>query len=376
MQPNISLGRVAGIQIGLHYSWLVIAVLITLSFAGEFHEVNPQWGSRVIWSAAIITGLLFFASIVVHELAHALVAKAYGLPVRTITLFALGGVASIEKESGNPRTEFWMGIAGPLTSFALSFLFGLWAVSYGWQENLTPVEPLGAVVAWLSQLNFMLAIFNLIPGFPLDGGRVLRAIVWGVTGDADRATRIAARVGQSVAFAFIAFGLWQFFAIRGVGSLWLALIGWFLLDAASASYAQVEVVAGLRGLRVKDIMAEDCAHIDGRITLQQFADDHVLRTAHRCFVVEEQGVVQGLITPADLKTVDRSRWPSTTVSDIKRPIAQLKTVTPDTPVIEALRTMGRGDVNQVPVMKNGRMQGILSRSHLFHVLQTRSELSM
>jgi predicted transcriptional regulator len=238
------------------------------------------------------------------------------------------------------------------------------------------MSPPVAVLVSLSSLNFMLAVFNLIPGFPLDGGRVLRAAVWWLTGNSDRATRLSARMGQGVALALFAFGVWQFLAVEGIGGIWLALLGWFLLDAATASHAQVEIVAGLRGLRVGDVMSSDCARIPADTSAQRFAEDYVLRTGERCYVVEERGVATGLITPADLKRVDRARWPETTVGDLKRPLHQVRAVSPDTPVVQALETMGKEDVNQLPVMSAGRIEGVLSRRHILQLLQTRLELSM
>lgn len=376
MQPHLRLGRIAGIEIGIHYSWIFIAVLITLSLGAHFAEVNPQWTIGVIWSAAIITGLLFFVSIVVHELGHALVASARGLPVRSITLFALGGVASIEKDAADARTEFWMGIAGPLTSVGIGAICTGLAWVLGWGMNVTPADPPMAVLVWLGYINIMLAAFNMIPGFPLDGGRVLRAAVWGVTGNADRATRIAARIGEGVALLFIMFGVWQFFSGAGIGGLWIALIGWFLLDAAGAAYLHVDTLATLKGLRVRDIMADDCLRIPARTPLQIFADDYVLRTGQRCFAVEKDGQIEGLITAADLKQIDRDRWTQVTVGAVMRPLNRLHTVTPDTTVVDALQAMGREDLNQLPVVSNGRMEGMLSRSRIVQVLQTRAELSM
>ena len=376
MQPHLRLGRIAGIEIGIHYSWIFIAVLITLSLGAHFAEVNPQWTIGVIWSAAIITGLLFFVSIVVHELGHALVASARGLPVRSITLFALGGVASIEKDAADARTEFWMGIAGPLTSVGIGAICTGLAWVLGSGMNVTPADPPMAVLVWLGYINIMLAAFNMIPGFPLDGGRVLRAAVWGVTGNADRATRIAARIGEGVALLFIMFGVWQFFSGAGIGGLWIALIGWFLLDAAGAAYLHVDTLATLKGLRVRDIMADDCLRIPARTPLQIFADDYVLRSGQRCFAVEKDGQIEGLITAADLKQIDRDHWTQVTVGAVMRPLNRLHTVTPDTTVVDALQAMGREDLNQLPVVSNGRMEGMLSRSRIVQVLQTRAELSM
>ncbi|HYE66664.1 MAG TPA: site-2 protease family protein [Pyrinomonadaceae bacterium] len=376
MQAQIKLGRIFGIEIGLHYSWVIIALLVTFSLAGQFYTTNPDWGPGVIWATAIITGLLFFVAILLHELSHAVVAKARDLPVRAITLFALGGVAQIEKEAADAKTEFWMGIVGPITSVLIGLICLGLAWAFGWSPTVSPFpqSPLLAMLMWLGFINIVLAIFNMIPGFPLDGGRVLRAIIWWVTGDVARSTRIAARVGQFVAFGFIIIGIFRFFSGAGFGGLWLAFIGWFLLDAARASYAQVEVSENLRGVRVGHVMARDCPVVDGRSNLQTFVDEFLVRTGRRCFVVEENGRIAGLITPHEVKEVERARWPYTTVDDVMRPLDQLRTVKPDALVTEALEVMGREDVNQLPVVSDGRLEGIISRSHILQLLRTRAEL--
>jgi len=206
MKAQIKLFRIWGIQIGLHYSWLLIALLVTLSLAGQFQATNPQWGANVVWVIAILTALLFFAAIVLHELSHAAIAKARGLPVKSITLFALGGVAQIEKEASDPKTEFWMGIVGPITSALIGGICLALAVLIGWDPTARHQSPQLAMLVWLGIINIALAVFNMVPGFPLDGGRVLRAIVWWITGNAERATRIAATTGQAIAFVFIIVG--------------------------------------------------------------------------------------------------------------------------------------------------------------------------
>ena len=374
MQAQIKLGHIFGIQIGLHYSWLIIAFLVILSLVGQFHATNPQWGAGVIWATAIITALLFFAAIIAHELSHAAVAKARGLPVRSITLFALGGVAQIEKDAADPKTEFWMGIAGPISSVIIGLVSLALALALGWQPPTMPQTPPPAMLMWLGVINIVLAIFNMIPGFPLDGGRVLRAIVWWVTGDAARATRIAAGVGQFVAFGFIFFGILRFFNGAGFGGLWLAFIGWFLLDAARASSAQLVITETLRGLRVGDLMTRDYLRVDGRENLQTLVDEHLLPTGQRCFIVEEKGNVAGIITPHEVKSIARARWPYTTVDEVMQPLDRLHAVRPDTLVTDALETMGREDVNQLPVFTDGRLAGIISRGHILRTLQTRAEL--
>jgi Zn-dependent protease/predicted transcriptional regulator len=374
MQAQIKLGRIFGIQMGLHYSWLIIAMLVMFSLSAQFHATNPQWGEGVIWATAIITGLLFFFAIILHELSHAAVAKARGVPVRSITLFALGGVAQIEKEAGDAKTEFWMAIVGPIASVIIGLLCLLLAWALGWAPNGTPTTPAVAMLMWLGVINIVLATFNMIPGYPLDGGRVLRAVIWWFTGDVTRSTRIASLVGQFVGFAFIVFGIFRFFGGAGFGGLWIAFIGWFLLDAARASYGQLALAQSLRGLRALDVMTNDCPVVSGRDNLHTLVEEHLLRTGNRCFIVEQQGRIVGLITPHEIKAIPRNRWPYTIVDDVMRPLDQLHTVKPETSAAEALETMARDNVNQLPVVQGGHLEGMISRSHILQVLQTRAEL--
>jgi len=376
MRAHIKLGRIFGIAIGLHYSWIIIALLVTLSLRSQFAAVHPDWSDTATWTTAIITGLLFFVSILLHELSHAAVAKLRGLPVRAITLFALGGVAQIEKDAADAKTEFWMGIMGPIASVLIGVVCLLLSYLLGWNLAGEPNGPIAAMFMWLGVINIALAIFNMIPGFPLDGGRVLRAIVWWITGDASRSTRIASVVGQFVAFGFIMIGILRFFAGAGFGGLWLAFIGWFLLDAARASGAQVEIAERLNGVRVGDVMTRQFPVVDANSNLETFVQDHLLPSGHRCFVVLEQGRPAGIITPHEVKTIARARWPYTTVGDVMRSLDSLSTVGPERPVTEALELMGREDVNQVPVVQRGTLAGIISRGHITRLLQTRAELDV
>src|SRR6266567_2193019 len=374
MKAQIKLFRIFGIQIGLHYSWLLIAVLIVLSLAGQFAATNPQWSPNIIWGVSILTTLLFFAAIVVHELSHAAIAKARGLPVRSITLFALGGFAQIEKEASDAKTEFWMGIAGPITSALIGLICLGIAAGLGWNPSYHHQSPWAAMLGWLGVINLALAVFNMVPGFPLDGGRVLRASIWWITGDASRATRIAAGIGQSIAFAFIIVGLFRFFNGAGFGGLWLTFIGWFLLDAARSSYAQFETIERLRGVRVRDVMTNDLPVVDENTNLQTFVNDHLLRSGKRCFIVEENGRVAGIVTTHEVKDVDREKWSQLTVRDVMLPLTKLHAVRPSTSLTEVLETMGREDVNQLPVMSNNHLAGIVSRGHILRLLRTRAEL--
>lgn len=374
MQAQVKLGRVYGIELGLHYSWLIIAVLIVFSLAARFHYINQYWSEQVIWGTAIVTSLLFFVTLFAHELSHAIVAKSRKLPVRGITLFALGGVTQIEKEATDAKTEFWMGIAGPITSIVIGIVL-LWiAEGVGWIQRTNPETPGLAILVWLGYINIVLGLFNMIPGFPLDGGRVLRAIVWWITGNANKSTRIAARVGQFIAVLFILYGIFRFFTGAGFGGLWLAFIGWFLWQAAGASFAQLQVTGLLKDLHVGDLMSRDCASIDGRTTLQHFVDEQLLRTGRRCFIITENGHMAGLVTPHEVRAVERSLWPATELRQIMLPLDKIRSVAPETPVMQAMEMMAREDVNQLPVVSDHHLQGMLSRASILQILHARAEL--
>ena len=370
MRSQIKLGRIFGIEIGLHYSWFLIALLIVFSLFSQFQSTNPQWRGGVILSLAVVTAILFFISLLLHELAHSIVATANGLPVKEITLFALGGVSQIEKNPTSARLEFWMAFVGPLTSAVIGGICMLAARALGGAAS----DPWMAMLLWLGYINLMLAAFNLIPGYPLDGGRVLRAIIWWNTGDADRSTRAAAKTGQAVAFAFIAWGIFRFFGGAGVGGLWIAFVGWFLLQAARESYVQVGLAHALDGVRVADVMTRECPKVEGSLNLQNFVEQELLRTARRCYTVVEKGELAGLVTPHEIKEIDRTKWPFMTLHDVMRPIKDVRSVAPDDSLKSALEVMSRDDVNQLPVVSNGHLEGMLSRTQLFAYLQTHAEL--
>ena len=375
MRPSIRLGRIFGIEIGLHYSWFLIALLIVLSLAGHFHIVNAQWSAAACWSLAVVTALLFFGSILAHELSHAAVARARGIPVKSITLFALGGVANIEKESSDAASEFWMAVAGPIASIVIGLFFLGIARAGGWQpETGTPPSPLWAGLVWLGYINVALALFNMIPGYPLDGGRVLRAVVWGINHNPVRATKIVAIVGQIIATGFIVFGLFRFFYTGAFGGLWLAFIGWFMSDAAAASRSGIEVSAALGNVRASDVMSHDCRAVDGNMNLLNFAEQYLLRTGRRCFTVMQNGRQVGFATIDDLKRIARKRWPFMTVTDIAHPLERLLAVSPETPMSEVLDLLARQEVNQVPVISNGELVGVISRSDVVQLMRTQQEL--
>lgn len=371
MRSQIKLGRVFGIQIGLHYSWLLIAVLIVASLSAQFHYTNPEWGDGVILEMAIVTAVLFFISLLLHELSHSVYARSHGIPVREITLFALGGVSQLEKEPATAKIEFWMAFAGPLTSAVIG------GVCLGIRSMLGPADtPVNAMVTWLAYINLALAAFNMVPGYPLDGGRILRAALWWKTASMDRATRMASRVGQFVGMAFIVFGILRFFEGAGIGGLWISFIGWFLLQAAGESYMQINVAHAFDGVTAKDIMTTECQALDGNENIEHFVHDQLLRTGRRCYVILQNGDVAGLVTPHEVKEIDRARWPYTTLNDVMRPLSAMHTVPPDTPLKAALEIMGKEDLNQLPIVVNGKLTGILSRAQILDFLRTRSDLKL
>lgn len=374
MRAQIKLVRLFGVELGLHYSWIIIAVLIAFSAADYFHGIHPEWSSEVVWGISIVAGILFFVFLFAHELSHALVAKAHGLPIRKITLFALGGMAQIEKEPTKASTEFWMGIVGPITSFVIGVVLFAIAMAAGWKWASRPATPAIAILVALGYVNVLLGAFNMIPGFPLDGGRVLRAIIWGITKSAERSTRIAARIGQLVGIGFILYGIVEFFAGQGLGGLWLAFIGWFLMNAASASYMQMQASNALEGINVGQVMSQDCEAVEGHISLQDFVDHYLLRTGRRCFLVVDNTRPLGLITPTEVRHVPRDDWNMTSVQAAMRPLQQIHAVAPETPVMTAMEIMAREDVNQLPVVSDGHLAGILSRAHVLELLRARSEL--
>jgi Zn-dependent protease/CBS domain-containing protein len=374
LRSQIKLGRIGGIEIGLHYSWFIIALLIAFSLASHLHGVRPEWTPLTVWVAAVITALLFFCALLAHELAHSMLAKSRGLSVRSITLFALGGVSQIESEASDAKSEFWIAFVGPLTSVAIGLGFLLLAHLAGWARASEPRTPVVAVLVWLGYINIALAGFNMIPGYPLDGGRVLRAVVWWISGSAERSTRIAAQVGQAVAFLFILLGLYRFFLGANFGGLWLAFIGWFLLEAARSSYAEVGLRADLANRRVIDIMERDCKRVAGYLSLRDFVDEYLLHSASRCFLVTDGERVAGLVTPEAARKVSPASWADTSLQSVMRPLNQLRTIPPEMPAWKALELMRREGLDQLAVVSNGKLQGIFSRGQVLRFLQIYSGL--
>jgi Zn-dependent protease/CBS domain-containing protein len=373
VRSNLKIGRISGIEIGLHYSWFMIAALIVVSLGRHFRQMNQGWSTHEVWIAALFTAVLFFLSLLLHELAHSLVAQKRGLKVSAITLFALGGVSQIQEDSTDAKTEFWVAIAGPIASLTIGLACLGTALGLGWQGSTEPQSAVTGVLVWLGYINLGLAAFNMIPGFPLDGGRILRSILWAVTKNPVRSTRIAARAGQAVASLFILDGIWKFGSGAGLGGLWTTFIGWFLLNAARASYDQVKTTAAaVHGMRVSDMMSRGCVVVDRATSVQQFVDTYLLRTARRCFAVADRGRIVGLVTRAAVTGIPRDRWDTTTVGDAMQPLEQMHAVTPDTPVVDAVKLVLRYNANGLPVVADGRLQGVVFRSQLAQLLRARS----
>jgi len=371
MKSSIELGRVFGIPIGINYSWLIIFVLVTLSLSTVyFPSQHPEWSPALAWSIGAATSLLFFLSVIIHELAHSVVSVANGVPVQSITLFIFGGVASISHEPRKAQHEFFMALAGPVSSLCLAILF--WLASIATRRVLAPVSSLAQ---WLAYINLTLALFNLIPGFPLDGGRVLRALVWWLTGNFKVATRVATGLGQFVAYGFILTGILM--VIRGnFDGLWLAFIGWFLENAASQSYQQVALQEALRGVKASDIMERDCAYIPGNLTIDLFVHNYVLPQSRRCFLLTDRGRLTGMVTLHDVKEVPKEKWENTQVRDIMKPLDTVKRVQPSDDAWSVLQLMDSENVNQVPVMDGDQVVGLINRENVIRFIRTRSELGI
>jgi Zn-dependent protease len=360
-----------GIPIRVHSSWFLVVALITWSLAGGyFPQEYPGWATATYWSVGVITAILFFASVLIHELGHSVVALREGVPVRSITLFIFGGVAQIGGEPPTARAEFRIAIAGPLTSLGLAGIFGL----LGLAGAFSPV--LAAPVTYLGRINLMLALFNLTPGFPLDGGRMLRAVLWGLGGSLRQATRWASAISQGVAFLFILFGVWQMFLGDFLNGLWIAFIGWFLNNAAESSYRQVVLRDRLVGVTARDVMAQECPTVSGDLRLDRLVDDHILNTGCRYFFVTQNGGLQGLITLHNVKKTPRDRWKEIAVRQVMTPVDALFWAGPDEDMWVLLHRMDKADVNQVPVMADGHLVGMITRERLLRHIRIRSELGI
>jgi len=366
---NIPLGRVLGIPIGLDYSWFVIFAILTWMLASSYYPAEfNDWQPRLYWFMGAVTAIMLFVSVLLHELGHSVVALRYRIPVRSITLFLFGGIAQIGAEPPSAIAEFFIAIAGPLVSLILAVIF------YAVQPLVVGMESLLGLAKYLAYINLALVIFNLIPGYPLDGGRVFRAIVWAITGNMRRATFISANIGRFFAFLFIFIGVWQMFSGNFGGGLWFAFIGWFLDNAASAQVHQVMFQGLLAGHRVSQAMSTQCAAVPADLSLQELVDEYILRSGKRCFLVNRGDNTVGLMTLHRIREVPREQWTTTSAAQAMLPLEQLKNIDPDTELWVALQKMDRDGVNQLPVTQDHHVIGMLSREDVITFLRTRQEL--
>jgi Zn-dependent protease/predicted transcriptional regulator len=373
ISPGLRIGRILGIPIYVHASWVIIFVLITMSLAMQFTAEHPQWTSVEHWTAGIITSLLFFASVVFHELSHSMVARIYKIRVISITLFVFGGVARLGREPAKAIQEFNIAIAGPLASLFLAGGF------YGLTLFFPYSQMTGALAAWLWQTNAALALFNLLPGFPLDGGRIFRAIVWGVTKDFARATKIAGMSGKLVAYGMIVFGIWLGMTKgQWTSGLWLAFIGWFLLNAAQESVAQVAIRETLSGLHAADVMSHEVPTVARDISLEDYGKE-VARTGRRCHLVTTDDRLVGMMNVNTLNAVPRNEWGNMSVQGAMIPRDKILWARPDEPLLGLLERLVSADVNQMPVVRDtendgAHIIGMITRDSILRVMQARSEV--
>ncbi len=372
ISPGLRIGRILGIPIYVHASWMIIFVLITMSLAVQFAQEHPQWTSVQHWSVGIATSLLFFASVLFHELAHSVVARFYKIRVVSITLFVFGGVARIGREPSKAIQEFNIAIAGPLASLFLALGF------YSLTLFFPYAQMTGALALWLAQTNGALALFNLLPGFPLDGGRIFRAIVWGVTKDFSRATKVAGTSGKVVAYGMIVFGAWYAMKGQWTSGLWLAFIGWFLLNAAQESVAQVAIREALSGLHAADVMSHEVPTVPRDISLEEYGQE-VARTGRRCHLVVTEDRLVGMINVHALNSVPRNEWAHMSVQGAMIPREKVLWARPEEPLLALLERLVTADVNQMPVVSDtendgAHIIGMITRDSILRVMQARSEV--
>lgn len=368
----MSIGRILGIPIYLHSTWILVFAAITYSLSDQFSHEHPAWPVPEAWAVGLLTSVMFFASLVFHELAHSVVAQHYKIRVLSITLFVFGGVARIEHDPSSALQEFNIAVAGPVASgFLCAAFFGLGVV-------LPSSEIVQAFSGSLWITNGLLAVFNLLPGFPLDGGRIFRAIIWGATKNFSRATRVAGASGRLIAYALIllgGFAVYKGFIAQG---LWSVFIGFFLLNAAQESVAQAAIRETLSGLRASDVMSHEVPTVDRAATLEDYSAE-VLRTGRRCHLVLADDRLVGMMNVHRLNSVPRGEWAVNSVQSVMIPRERILWAAPDEPLLGLLERLLTADVNQMPIVSgsdNGAAQivGMVTRDSILRVIRTRSEL--
>lgn len=369
MESSFRIARIRGIDIGIHYTWLLAFGLVAWSLAsGYFPQNYPGWDRTLYWVVGGAAALMLFLSVLAHELTHSFVAQARGLEVHSITLFIFGGVSNIKSESEDAQDEFLVAVVGPISSLILAGLFWLAVRAVPDQRS-----PLAASLDYLALVNFMLAVFNILPGFPLDGGRVLRAIIWGFTGSMGKATRIASLVGQGLALLFIGYGFVQILEGNFFSGLWIGFIGWFLNSAADATRRQVAIQESFKGVRVANLMNANPPMVSPAMSVRELVDEQILRQGLRAMPVATDGRIVGLVTLTDVKKLSPDEWDRNSVGAIMtRP--PLRTIGPREEAGPALRMLIEQDVNQLLVVEDGVVLGMLSRGDVMRFLQLRQEL--
>jgi Zn-dependent protease len=356
MGRSIRIGTLFGVPIELDLSWFLIFGLITWSLAsGYFPQAYPDIPAWAFWVMGLIASILFFGSVLMHELGHTVIAQREGVPVKRIRLFFFGGLAQITREPNSPGAEFRIAIAGPIVSIVLAGFFG------GLYLLDQAIPYLAAPSIWLARLNLILAVFNMIPGFPLDGGRVLRSYLWKRTGSVTQATRMAAAAGQVVALGFIGFGVFRIFSGDFFGGLWLAFIGWFMQNAASASVTQSRIQEVIQDMRVNEVMRREFPSLSGFLSLRQIVDTYVLGEGQRSFFIVDGGQPEGLLSVGAIRRIPQRKWPFTRANQAMVPMDQLIQVQEDEPLQEALQSMDQAHAEEAPVVRDGNIVGVLRR---------------
>jgi len=369
---GLPLFKIAGIQIRLDFSWFIIFILVVVSLsAGYFPQQFPDQYPLNYWFAGLAATLLFFSSILVHELAHSLMAMRAGIHIPEITLFIFGGVARLSEEASDAKTEFKIAIVGPFTSFALALIFwGLQSALQSGQPSLTV-----AVLQYLVWINMAVGIFNLIPGFPLDGGRVLRAILWHRSGSLTQATRTSADIGKGFAVVLMVFGGLQIFAGSLIGGLWLIFIGMFLRGMAEGGYQEVAIRQSLSGVSAQEIMIDDVVSVPPDLSLERLVHDYFLRYGYRGFPVVQDGKVLGLISIMHMQGIADDQRQSMTVEDAMLPLEERMIITPKFPLTDALKRMTQEGLNQLLVMQDNTLQGIVTKTGVLRFLEIKRILA-
>jgi Zn-dependent protease len=324
--------------------------------------------------AGLLTSILFFGSVLFHELCHSLVALREGIQIQSITLFFLGGVSQMTGEPKTARDEFRMAAAGPFSSLVLGGIF--LGIYYALRSTTTEAVQFGTAVAYyLGFINILLGAFNLVPGFPLDGGRVFRSLVWWRTRNLQGATKIASNIGRAVGFLFIFGGIWLVFSGNFFNGIWLAIIGWFLESAAVGSYRQLLLQDMLKGHTAGEVMSQDCMVVPPDITVERLVNENILSSGRRCFPVVSDGRAEGLMTLQNVRSVPREAWSTTPVREAMTPLSKAKSVSPNEDLNSVLQILTQNDINQVPVIWESKVVGIVARDNIINFINARAELS-